>query len=64
MKHKSDEIREAIGRLAMCANRDCIICKYKTGPVSEMPSTECKERISAYMNMLADECLRGKGDEK
>lgn len=57
---RREEIREAIMRLAMCARRECTICKYKDRPKSELPSDDCIERINKNINILADEFLRKK----
>ena len=59
-KHSQDTVREAIMRLSMCARKECLICRYKDRPLSELPSEDCKERATKSMNILADVCLRGK----
>lgn len=56
-KHTEEQLREAIVRLTMCARRNCKICRYKDRETSELPSEECKNRITRNMSILADECL-------
>ena len=58
MKHKLENVREALMRLSMCARKECEICKYKDRPKAELPSDDCKERATKNMNILADVCLR------
>lgn len=60
MKHKQENVREALMRLSMCARKECEICKYKDRPKTELPSDNCKERATKNLNILADVCLRDK----
>lgn len=55
--HTQEEVKEAILRLAMCARRDCDVCKHKDRPKAELPSDECKKRATKSMNILADVCM-------
>ena len=49
----SDDIRESLMRLLMCARKECEICKYKNLPKVELPSEECKKRSLDNAEKLA-----------
>lgn len=55
---KTEQVREAIMRLHMCACRECEICKYKSDIKDKMPSESCKERATQNANILAKEFLK------
>lgn len=59
-----EAIREAIMRLFMCANKECVICKYKDRPVGDLPSDACKERSIKNASRLAHEFLKFEREEK
>lgn len=55
---RTEQVREAIMRLHMCACRECEICKYKSDIKDKMPSESCKERATQNANILAKEFLK------
>ena len=64
MNYTTEQVREALMRLTMCARKECEICKYKDRPKTELPSDDCKDRTTKNMNILANVCLCEGGTDK
>ena len=54
----TEQVREAIMRLHMCACRECEICRYKSDIKDKMPPESCKERATQNAHILAKEFLK------
>lgn len=64
MNYTEDDVREALIRLTMCANRECAVCEHRYTPITIVPSPECKARISFNINLLTDKCFNNSTNEE